>query len=66
MNMRRLINEWIKANDSAIRELSTVDGLIGDGPLYNHLIDHGASPDDAIAAVKAFVDEVFAVQKGRP
>jgi len=66
MDMRRLIIEWIKANDSGTRELSIVDGLIGVGPLYYHLIDHGASPDDAVAAVKAVVDEVFAMKKSRP
>jgi hypothetical protein len=31
--------------------------------VYNYLIAHGASPDDAIKAMSLFVDEIIAMKR---
>jgi len=53
--LRKLIIERVKTNSGTCFWLLDV---------YNHLIDHGASPDDAIKAMSLFVDEIIAMKRG--
>jgi hypothetical protein len=55
-DLRRLIVDWIKANGMKRHWLLNV---------FQYLISHGASPEDAIRALNDFVDEAI-VMKKRP
>jgi hypothetical protein len=53
--LRKLIIERVKTNNGTSFWLLDV---------YNYLIDHGASPDDAIKAMSLFVDEIITMKRG--
>jgi hypothetical protein len=54
VRLRKLIVEWISANSLGPYWLLDV---------FRHLINHGASADDALAAMSLFVDEAIALKK---
>ena len=53
--LRKLIIERVKTNSGTCFWLLDV---------YNYLIAHGASPDDAIKAMSLFVDEIITMKRG--
>lgn len=57
MNLRAVIIQRIKTNGCSGNWLLD---------LFWHLIGHGASPAEAIAAMEAFVDELIAIKARGP